>query len=110
MTITYLQKIRDDYRESIHIIEQIYPEATPIPATVTSEKEKKHIEKTLSVVEHLCVPINEDIYDLDTLKKMSNQYFKNLYEKYQDYIIQARIDSNTPTKYIEFEKLYQKLN
>lgn len=110
MTIQYLKDIRSDYRCAIEEVEKTYPGTTKIPKTIDNPEDKKNIDKVLSVVEHLCVPINDGIYDLDTLKKMSNRFFKDLYEKYEDYIIEARYITKNDAKYKQFEDLYEKLD
>ena len=110
MTIQYLKDIRSDYRCAIEELEATYPNETKIPKDIENVEDKKRVDKVLSIVEHLCVPINDDIYDLDVLKKMSNRFFKNLYKKYEDYIKESRIRDNNKFKYVEFEKLYKKLD
>ena len=113
MTIQHLKDVRNDYRDSIFELEKIYPNTTKIPPIeeVNSDSiKRKHIEKVLSVVEHMAVPLNEDIYDLEIFKKMSNNFFKNLFVKYKPYIDSSRKLHGINSKYIEFEKLYKKLN
>ena len=113
MTIQHLKDVRNDYRDAIFELEKIYPNDTKIPPIEevnTDSIKRKQIEKVLSVVEHMAVPLNENIYDLEIFKKMSNNFFKNLFIKYKPYIDSSRKLHGVNSKYIEFEKLYKKLD
>jgi hypothetical protein len=69
---------------------------------------RKSVIRYLSRLERLAVGTAADVYDFSILYLMSGRYLTKKYEQFQPYIEAARISTNAPMLYKEFEMLVKR--
>ena len=107
-TIEFLSSINQRYRPIYRRIQHQFGDRPVDPATL-SEEDREEIRELLSTVEHLSVGIHSEVYDFQTLRRMSSRYFIRMYDKLVPYIedVRAKAGPGSHTIYCEFEELYQ---
>ena len=71
--------------------------------------EYKNLSKLLARIEHFCVGVNTEIYDVGVVERLGGKYFLGVYEKSRPLIDKKRDINKTANHYYEFELTIEKL-
>ena len=78
-------------------------------ASDVGSDEYKTLSKYLARIEHFCVGVNTEIYDIDVLKRLAGKYFIGIFEKLRPLIEKKRKLNTTDKHYAEFESTAESL-
>ena len=78
-------------------------------AAVVGSDEYKTLSKYLARIEHFCVGVNAEIYDIDVLTRLAGRYFIGIFEKLSPLIEKKRAINTTDKHYDEFERTVEDL-
>jgi len=111
-TLEYYQNFSASNFELGHKIFPSFPDFQmddPIAFENIDESTSTSIRTFLANVEHFCVGVNSEIFDIDTVNDMAGNYLIKMYEKFEPYIKHKRIELYEPIKYYAFEKMIDDL-
>lgn len=105
-TIEYINTIRTSYKELTNeLIDKFGDNA--INLSEIDAETKNNIKQLLSILEHMSVGINTDVYDFYILKRMSGSFLVSRYHQLYPYINNSQ--KKNQTFYIEFERLCNRM-
>lgn len=104
-TIEAFNRLQNEVLDKIVLTKK---EARNIAAVVGSD-EYKTLSKYLARIEHFCVGVNAEIYDIDVLKRLAGKYFIGIFEKLSPLIEKKREINKTDKHYDEFERTVESL-
>jgi hypothetical protein len=107
-TIEYMNQIRDIYRPVDRKLSEKYGAKALNPEDI-DEADMADVREFLSVLEHLAVGVNSQVYDIDLVNRMSGTFLLATIDKVKPYINHARIKRNSETLYEEFEKMCREI-
>ena len=106
-TLDYIQKIRPAWADARFSVNQKWGWNT-LNDEALSEIEsnfelKKLVQNLLSLLEHLSVGMNADIFDKDLLFRMSGSLLIRIHNRFVPYI--EKVQQEQPTAYVEYQYL-----
>lgn len=104
-TIEYSNSIRKSYRPLDKKLVDKFGEGNIINFGLIDDEAKQDIQELLSIVEHLAVGVNAEVYDLEILERMSGTYFIHMFNKLSPYIDSMRAAKRNEKLYCEFESM-----
>ncbi len=79
-TVEYLNNIRTHYRSVTNKLVEKFG-SSAINLSEIDDDTKNEIKELLSILEHMSVGINTEVYDYDILKRMSGSYLVSRYKQ-----------------------------
>jgi len=107
-TIEYMNVIRQQYRPINKKLTEQYGFGNVINLSSLNSETKSDIRELLSIVEHLSVGVNMDVYDIDALIRMSGSYLLRMRRNLSPYIENAQ--RNNSSAYEEFIHLCKRMD
>ena len=105
-TIEHVRSIRTLYRGlSGRLIDKFGEDA--INLSQIDAATEREISEYLSIIEHLSVGVNTEVYDFDILSRMSGTYLVRMYFRLAPYIKSQQ--KQVPSYFVEFEFLVENL-
>jgi hypothetical protein len=94
-----------EYIEALNKIDAQFPDDQVIQINDIKDDRvmKNAIRVFLSYMEHFCVGLNTDIYDLPVFERMAGLYTRRWYDKLKNIIDNSRTGQN-PIRYMDFQK------
>ena len=99
-TIEAFNRLQNEVLDKVVLTKK---EVRSIADTVGSD-EYKTLSKYLARIEHFCVGVNAEIYDIDILKRLAGRYFIGIFEKMSPLIEKKREINKTDKHYDDFER------
>ena len=107
-TIEYINQIRSFYKPIRNKLDRLFPDKDRvINLEDIDDNLKGDIKELLSIIEHLSVGLNTNVYDFDIFFRMSGSYFLRIFYKLQPYISDVQRRQNTA--YIEYEAICERI-
>ena len=106
-TIEYVNQIRNYYRPLGTKLVKKFGNNT-INLDQIDDETRTNIREILSVLEHMSVGVNTNVYDFNILNRMSGSYLLRMYHRLLPYIKDRQ--KHNPTAYIEFETICKKID
>lgn len=106
-TIEYVNNVRDRYVPIMDYFDERFGVGHVINISDISEADARKISELLSVVEHMAVGVETEVYDIDIIDRMSGAYFLRMRRVLDPYI--ARSQQKNPRAFIEFDHMCDRI-
>ncbi|CAO3413668.1 hypothetical protein [Azospirillum argentinense] len=106
-TIEYVNSIREKYRPIVGRLEEKFGINHVINLSEIDENERRNIRELLSIIEHMAVGVETEVYDIDIVDRMSGSYFLRMRRILDPYISVSQ--SRSPNNYVEFDRMCDRI-
>ncbi|WP_372398129.1 DUF4760 domain-containing protein [Azospirillum sp. HJ39] len=106
-TIEYVNSIRDKYRPIVERLEDKFGKDLVINLPDIDQGERRNIKELLSIIEHMAVGVETEVYDIDIIDRMSGSYFLRIRRILDPYISDAQ--KRNANNYIEFDRMCDRI-